>query len=210
MDGSANGKASDSRRQRIILRFPINGASIDRRTLNRFLDEIEAAFHELELQELDTLFAEVDKKHKNERQWEWAKAAAHHKLDKEYAGRRFQIVPIEGVGLAFEIAVTAAAFGVLKEALDYANITPRLDGTRRGFQNRAEHSLETTLVVCKDRFLRSNLFHVQLDDNQLILTAKLEEQDAPLPTMQAFVEAARKNASIWDILDLRARLTSFL
>jgi hypothetical protein len=187
------------------LKFPtVDGRGIDRKTLDKFLEEVETNLYELEVLELKGLIAEIDKeKHwRDESQWQWAKAAAHHKLENEYAGRRFQIAGVDGGGLALEIAVTAAAFGVLRAALDHAHITPRLDGTRHGLQRRAERSHETTLVVCKERFMKSDLFKVEMDDkqNQLVLTAKLDAQDdRALPTMKEFVVTARKK-SLFDSL----------
>jgi hypothetical protein len=209
LDGRTDDKVVDTAHDdpKIVVKFPtVDGRGIDRKTLDRFLNEVEASLYDLEKEELKVLVAEINKKWGSEKQWQWATHAAFSKLATEYAGRRFQIVAVAGDGLAFEIAVTAAAFGVLREAVDHANITPRLDGTRRGLQNRAEHSHATTLVVCRERLLKSSMFHVQMDDRgkKLLLTAKLEPEDRALPTMKEFVATARKKTLFDSLISLVA------
>jgi hypothetical protein len=210
-NGKANGTASGE--LKVLVKFLplVAGRGIDRRTLDRFLDEIEAIFYELEVQELELLLALVDEQLDGEARslWDWAKHAAYHKLKEAYAGRRFHITGAPGDGLVLEIAVAAAAFGVLKEALDRTQIRARLDGSRQGLLNRAESSHKSSLIVLRDAFLKSEMFDVHIDDarTQLTLTARLDkQQDLALPTMHEFVAWARKSSSIWHSLDIRAPL----
>lgn len=211
----ANGRANGAEPGdlKVLVKFPtVEGRGIDRKTLNKFLDEIEAIFYELELQELRKLLAMVDEKLAGDVDalsvWEWAKHAAYHKLVEAYAGRRFQIAGVHGDGLVLEIAVTAAAFGVLNEALARTKNRARLDGSRQGLLRAAEHSHGSSLVVLRDRFAKSEMFEAVLDDKgtQLVLSAMLEDKDFALPSMEEFVESARRNASFWHSLDLRSSL----
>ncbi len=201
------------------LRVPtFEGRSTDAGTLTRFMAAIEDGLFDLEKEELAHLHSKLEPMLSRERSWRLIAGGTYHELENHYRGRRFQIIKaadqfIDGKRvLVLDLAITAAVFSVLQEALCAANAMNRASEVRKLLLEAAEQSYASTARKLRDKFMEvPELFHVdcKIEASEVILTAKVAKPDDILPTMEEALDDLRSSAPQPGRLFSRMSLTFF-
>ncbi|MEO1608253.1 MAG: hypothetical protein AAFR90_02710 [Pseudomonadota bacterium] len=194
------------------------GRGVESGDIHHFMDALDKGLYEIQKAKLEELLKKLNSDFEKEKAWRLAAAATYRLLEENYKGRRFQIIGIsDGVtskgqeAIVFKLAVTAAVFDVLKDALETVELMRSSDKIFNKLKTLAETASMNAVPTLRDKFMNMpELFHVEakVEHNSIALTARIDEQQSQVCTLGQFVDNlnSMQNASsgwsnaLWSLL----------